>query len=157
MDHAPLPDLDALDRDALVALIRANQEELTAPQDELRSLQIELESQRQTVSQQADELRTRRERIEHMKLMIEKLRHTIFGTRSEKFVFTLEQLEFELGEEETTQAEMEAVCDRVSPAREAKTRPQRKPLQEHLQREVVTHVPGRDCCPDCGSQLRHSR
>jgi len=47
------------------------------------------------------------------------------------------------------------VCDRVSPAKEAKTRPERKPLPEHLDREVVTHVPGRDCCPDCGSQLRH--
>ena len=52
-----------------------------------------------------------------MKLMIEKLRHMIFGTKSEKIVLKLEQLEFELEEEETTQAEMEAVCDRVSPAR----------------------------------------
>jgi transposase len=155
MDRAPLPDLNTLDRDALVALIRAHQEELTAQQNELRSLQVELESQRQTVSQQADELRTRSERIEHMKLMIEKLRHTIFGSKSEKIVLKLEQLEFELEEEETTEAEMEAVCDRVSPAKEAKTRPERKPLPEHLDREVVTHVPGRDCCPDCGSQLRH--
>src|ERR1700755_1862995 len=38
----------------------------------------------------------RSERIEHMKLMIEKLRHMIFGTRSERVVFKLEQLEFQL-------------------------------------------------------------
>jgi hypothetical protein len=37
-DRAPLPDLNMLDRDALVALIRAHQEELTAQQDELHSL-----------------------------------------------------------------------------------------------------------------------
>jgi transposase len=90
-----------------------------------------------------------------MKLMIEKLRHMMFGKKSGKIVIKLEQLEFGLEEEETTQAEMEAVLDRVSPAKEPKTRPERKPLPEHLDREVVTHVPGHDCCLDCGSKLRH--
>jgi len=158
MDRAPQPDLDSLDRDSLVALIRGHQEELASliadRDEELRRLEAELESHRQTLSEKVDELRSSSERIEHMKLMIEKLRHTIFGTKSEKIVLKLEQLEFKLEEEETTQAEMEAVCDRVSPARGAKTRPERKPLPGHLDREVVTHVPGRDCCPDCGSQLR---
>jgi transposase len=154
MDRAPLPDLDILDRDALVALIRAHQEELTSQQDELRSLQAELDSHRQMVSEQAEELDARSQRIEHMKLMIDKLQQMMFGRKSEKVILKLEQLEFELEEEETTQAVMEAVLDRVSPAREVKARPERKPLPEHLEREVVTHVPGRDCCPDCGGQLR---
>lgn len=154
MDRAPLPDLDMLDRDALVALIRAHQDELTAQQDELRSLQSELDSHRQIVSEQAEELDARSQRIEHMKLMIEKLRQMMFGKKSEKVILKLEQLEFELEEEETTQAVMEAVLDRVSPAREAKARAERKPLPEHLEREVITHVPGRDCCPDCGGRLR---
>jgi transposase len=154
MDRAPLPDLDTLDRDALVALIRAHQEELASQQDELRSLQTELDSHRQIVSEQAEQLDARSQRIEHMKLMIEKLRQMMFGKKSEKVILKLEQLEFELEEEETTQAVIEAVLDRVSPAGEAKARPERKPLPEHLEREVITHVPGRDCCPDCGSQLR---
>lgn len=159
MDRAPLPDLDSLDRDALVALVGAHQAELASliadRDEELQRLEAELESQRQTVSQQADELRTRSQRIEHMKLMIEKLRHMMFGKKSEKIVIKLEQLEFGLEEEETTQAEMEAVLDSVSPAKEPKTRPERKPLPEHLDREVVRHVPGHDCCLDCGSKLRH--
>jgi transposase len=159
MDRAPLPDLNTLDREALVALIRAHQEELASliadRDEEIRRLEAELESQRQTLSEKVDELRSSRERIEHMKLMIEKLRHTIFGTKSEKIVLQLEQLEFGLEEEETTQAEMESVLDRVSPAKEPKARPERKPLPEHLHREVVKHVPERDCCPDCGGQLRH--
>jgi transposase len=154
MDRTPLPDLDMLDRDALVALIRAHQDELTAQQDELRSLQAELDSHRQIVSEQAEELDVRSQRIEHMKLMIEKLRQMMFGKKSEKVILKLEQLEFQLEEEETTQAVLEAVLDRASPAREAKPRPERKPLPEHLKREVITHVPGRDCCPDCGAPLR---
>jgi transposase len=154
MDRAPLPDLTTLDRDTLVALIRIHQEELTAQQDELRSLQAELDSHRQIVSEQAEELQARSQRIEHMKLTIDKLRQMMFGKKSEKVILKLEQLEFQLEEEETAQATMEAELDRVSPAREAKTRPERKPLPEHLEREVITHVPGRDCCPDCGAQLR---
>ncbi len=42
--------------------------------------------------------------------MIEKLRQMMFGKKSEKIVLKLEQLEFELEEEETTQAEMEAAA-----------------------------------------------
>jgi hypothetical protein len=34
-------------------------------------------------------------------------------------------------------------------------RSDRKPLPEHLPREVVTHAPGVDSCSDCGGQLRH--
>jgi len=77
-----------------------------------------------------------------------------FGTRSEKIVLKLEQLELELEEEETTHAELEAAAERVAPAKEPKTRSERKPLPEHLPREVVTHSPNRDRCSDCGSQLR---
>jgi transposase len=132
MDRAPLPDLDRLDRDALLALIRARQDELTAQQDDLRSLQSELDSHRQIISEQAYELNARGQRIEHMKLMIEKLRQMMFGKKSEKVILKLEQLEFELEEEETTQAVTEAVLDRVSPAREAKARPERKPFRNIL-------------------------
>jgi transposase len=158
MDRAPLPDMDSLDRDALVALVLSRQEELSflgaAGDEEIRRLEAELESHRQIVFQQGEELRSRSERIEHMKLMIEKLRHMMFGARSEKIVIQLEQLEFGLEDMETTQAGMEGVVDPVSPAEEPKARSERKPLPEHLHREVVTHVLDRDCCPDCGSQLR---
>ena len=90
MDRASLKDLDKLDRDALLALVHAHQQDLAsriADRDEvIRRLEAELESERQALSAQGDELRSRGERIEHMKLMIEKLRHVIFGTKSEKIV-----------------------------------------------------------------------
>jgi transposase len=158
MDLAPHSDLNLLDHDALVALVHAHQEELAslaADRDEqIRRLEAEVDSHRQTLSQQADELSSRSERIEHMKLMIEKLRHMIFGTKSEKIILRLEQLEFQLEEQETTQAEAETAVERVSPAKKSKRRSGRKPLPAHLQREEVTHVPEGDCCADCGSQLR---
>jgi len=158
MDRAPLPDLNSLDRDALLALFTAQQEKidsLIADRDaEVRRLEAELDSHRQTLSEQADELRSRSERIEHLKLMVDKLRHVIFGTKSEKIVIKLEQLELELEDDETTHAELQAGSERVSPTKEPKARPERKPLPEHLSREVVTHTPNSDCCVDCGDQLR---
>jgi transposase len=158
MDRAPLPDLNSLDREDLLALFTAQQEQLDsliADRDaEIRRLEAELDSHRQTLSDQAVELRSRSERIEHLKLMVDKLRHVIFGTKSEKIIIKLEQMELELEDDETTHAELEAGAERVSPAKEPKTRPMRKPLPEHLSREVVTHTPSGDCCADCGGQLR---
>jgi len=158
MDQAPVSDLNSLDRDPLLAPFIAQQEKLDsviADRDaEFRRLEDELQSHRQTLSEQADELRSRSERIEHLKLMVEKLRHVIFGTRSEKIVIKLEQLELELEDDETTHAELEAAAERVSSTNEPKARPERKPLPEHLQREVITHAPCGDCCADCGGQLR---
>jgi transposase len=154
MDHVPPPDLDNLDRDSLLSLVREHQEELAsliaARDEQIRRLEAELDSHRQTLSQQADELRSRSEHIEHLKLTVEKLRHVIFGTKSEKIVIKLEQMELELEEDETTHAELEAAAERVLPAKEPKS-----PLPEHLRREVVAHAFKRDCCPDCGGQLRH--
>src|SRR5450755_4567386 len=153
-----VPDLDMLDREALKALIVAHQEELrsltTSHEDELRSLQIELESHCQTLSQQSQQLLSSSEQIEHLKLVIEKLRHMMFGVKSEKIVLQLEQLELHVEELECSQAEMEATVERVTPVEEPKARSRRKPLPEHLPREVVTHLSHTDCCPDCGGHLR---
>jgi transposase len=158
MDRVPLKDLHALDRDALVALLLTHQEQLrslaASHEDQLRALQAELESHRQIVFQQAEQLRSRSEQIEHMKLMIEKLRHMMCGAKSEKILLKLEQLGLELEDIESTQSEMEAAVEQVLPAQEAKTRSERKPPPQHLPREVITHLPGRDGCPDCGASLR---
>jgi transposase len=158
MDAAQLPDLDGLDQEALKALLIKHQEELrslaASHEDELGSLQTELESHRQTLSQQDKELRSSGEQIEHLKLVIEKLRRRVFGVKSEKIVVQLEQLELHLEELGSSQAEMEAAVERVRPAKEPKTRSRRKPLPEHLPREVVCHSFHGDSCPDCGGQLR---
>jgi transposase len=155
MDRTPLPDLGSLDREALLDLIQQQASLVAACDEEIRRLEAELDAQRQALSEQAEELDSRRARIEHLRLMVEKFRHMIFGRKSEKLVLKLEQLEFELEEDETAQAEAEAIAERVSPTNDAKPRSERKPLPEHLKREEKIHKPDSDCCPDCGGGLRH--
>ena len=183
MDCATLPDLDSLDVEALKALairhrveiaaqraeiaardaeivireaeIASRDTEIAIREAEIASRDAEIEQQRQTLSDELAELRrSSSEQIEHLKLVIEKLRRRVFGIKSEKIVIQLEQLELHLEELESSQAEMEAAVERVLPAAEPKTRSRRKPLPEHLPREVVSHAFHGDCCPDCGGQLR---
>jgi transposase len=147
MSPEPLPDLDSLDADALRALLLAHR-------DELASLRSEVELHRQTLAEQSRELELRSEQIERLKLMIDKFRHMMFGRRSEKLMAQLEQMELQLEELEADQAEAESVADSVKPNAEVKPRSTRRPLPEHLPREVVTHSPASDGCPDCGASLR---
>jgi transposase len=97
------------------------------------------------------------QQVEHLKLVVEKFRRMIFGAKSEKAVIQVEQFELQLEETETEQVAAEEEIE--APALEAepdlKSRPSRKPLPAHLPREVVTHHPEQDCCPDCGGQLRN--
>ena len=158
MPRDPLPDLDALDRDALAALIFAQQEQLTAvraaQEEELRTLRSELDLHVEALALQSRELESRSEQIERLKLMVDKFRHMMFGRKSEKLVIQLEQMELQLEELEADQAEAETVADSVKPSAEMKSRGKRKPLPEHLPREVITHSPASDGCPECGGSLR---
>jgi hypothetical protein len=123
---AQLPDLDQLDMEALKALIVVQHE------------------------QHLEALSSKTQQIEHLKLVIEKLKRMMFGAKSEKISIQLEQLELQLGELETAQDSVEASADLPSEEVVAPIRPSRKPLPEHLPREVVTHLPEQKCCPDCG-------
>jgi transposase len=126
MVAAALPDLDRLDAEAL------------------KTLAIE----------QNESLNSHLRRIEHLELVVEKFRRMIFGAKSEKITIQIEQLDLQLEELETTQG---AEASAEVPASEAKPKssPARKPLPAHLPREVIAHLPGQDCCPDCGGQLRN--
>jgi transposase len=133
MDVGALPDLDQLDVEALKALVVEQQE------------------------QHLKALSSKTQQVEHLTLVVEKLRRMIFGKKSEKAVIQVEQFELQLEETETEQAAAEEKFE--EPVAETKplpkARPSRKPLPAHLPREVVTHLSGQDCCPDCGGQLRN--
>jgi transposase len=158
MSREPLPDLDSLDRDALAALVHAQQEQLAAlsvaQEEQLRSLRAELDAHFETLAVQDRELQSRSEQIDRLKLMIDKFRHMLFGRKSEKLVMQLEQMELQLEELEADQAEAEIVAETVCPAAAGRPRRARKSLPEHLPREVITHSPAGDGCPDCGASLR---
>ena len=126
----PLPDLSTLDRDTIAALLIEKHGQLLAQQDRLLSRDRE---------------------IEHLKLVIAKLRRMMFGTSSERVTREIEQLELKLDELEAARAER-AVAEAVSIA--SCSRAARRPLPEHLPREVHTHLPAEEFCPACGGQLR---
>jgi transposase len=127
-EHA-LPDLNALDKDALKALVLAQQSELAARQTQ----------------------------IENLKLMLVQLKRMHFGPRSEKLSCIIGQLELQLEDLETGEAESEAERSRPTNPQQL-TGPVRKPtrraLPAQLPRETETLVPPQQCCPDCGGQLR---
>src|SRR5487761_787472 len=131
-------DLSTLDRVVLEALIAARQQEMSAKDEALCA--------------QQEKLLSRDNEIEHLKLVIAKLRRMIFGTKSEKVSREIEQLELKLEELETQQAERVTASPQTSA--QPKAKPIRRPLPEHLPREVHTHLPAEDACPDCGGELR---
>jgi transposase len=75
----------------------------------------------------------------------------MFGAKSEKVTREIEQLELKLEELETRQSERSATTAAVT---YATNKPRRRPLPEHLPREVHTHLPQQDSCSECGGELR---
>jgi hypothetical protein len=129
--RAPLPDLDALDIEALKALIRSQHEEKQRQLTELDQLRQEHQS----------ELAGRSEQIAHLKLVVEKLRRMLFGRKSEKLSIQFDQLELQLEEMEAIHAALTSVPVGDAQADNTGAKPARKPLPEHLPRQIITHEP----------------
>jgi transposase len=125
--RSTLPDLNTLDADALKALILS----------------------------QHDQLLSRDHEIEHLKLLIAKLRRQQFGRKSEKVERQIEQLELKLEELEANRPEAApqpaSEPASVEPAAAAK---KCRALPEHLPRQIKTHVPKHEMCPECGGALK---
>ena len=138
-----LPDLDALDPAALKAMILAQHDQYQAQQDHFKA-----QHERYTAT-----LTSRASEIERLMLLVDKLQRMLFGSKSEKVLRQIEQLEFQLEDLQAASAIEEAQA--VPPAeRPTAAKPFRRPLPEHLPREVHTHLPGHEVCPDCGGRLR---
>jgi len=133
--HHTLPDLDTLDPHELKVLILSQHEQLLSKDEQLQSRDTE---------------------IEHLKLLIAKLRRMQFGRKSEKLDRQIEQLELRLDELQATQAENTSASHTpagVAPVASVAAKPTRKPLPEHLPREVRKYLPKQAACPDCGGKL----
>ena len=138
-----LPDLDALNHNELKALIF--------------SQHTEIHSQRAQLLSKDEQLLSRDAEIEHLKLLIAKLRRIQFGRKSEKLDREIEQLELRLDELEATQAEKGAPSQApaVTVCAVNAEKPARRPLPEHLPREVRKYPPKQKACPDCGGELKY--
>jgi len=136
--HTVLPDLNALDADALKALVIEKHALVLKKNAELESRQNELESQQSE--------------IERLKLLIAKLQRMQFGPSSERLARHVDQLELRLEDLETT-----AATKPSSPVRPSvsTSKPARQPLSADLPRETETVPPKETACPDCGGTLNH--
>jgi transposase len=143
-------DLDALDAAALKAMILAQQGSYEAQQHELKTQHEDLRAQHDL---QTAVLNSRATEIERLVLLVAKLQHMLFGRKSEKVLRQIEQMEFQLEDLQAGSVVEEAQL-LPSTERQAPAKPFRRPLPEHLPREVHTHMPAHEACPDCGGRLR---
>lgn len=86
--------------------------------------------------------------IQRLTLLLAKLQRMMFGQRSEKLVQQIDQLQLELEELHIRQGVREQKIEIVRPG--LRPAPERRPLPEHLPRDIIEHLPQASCCPDCG-------
>jgi transposase len=119
----------------------------------LRERDAQLERMQNVVDSQKAAIATDKAEIEHLKLLIAKLRRMQFGRKSEKLDRQIEQLELRLEELEADEG-----ATPVGIPRTPRTTPeqvQRKPLPEHLPREIQTHLPeSYQTCTGCGAPMK---
>jgi len=89
--------------------------------------------------------------IEHFKLVVAKLQRQLFGRRSESLQLSPDQLALLLnGQEESIEVPPLSESTPTPPRKV----PVRKPLPEHLPREIELHEADHADCPECGGDLR---
>lgn len=92
------------------------------------------------------------EEIKRLTLLIAKLKRMVFGQKSEKLSLQIDQYELELEELHITQGIQTPVAQVASSVQ--RKAPTRRPLPEHLSRDIQTHLPEQTACPDCGGQWK---
>jgi transposase len=100
--------------------------------------------------------------IEKLKIELAVLRRARFGRSSEKLDAEIEQLELLIGDLEENKAEKQADSEARQAAQAGSSvsargkgrreKPGRKPLPDHLPREIIVHEPACSC-PSCGGAL----
>lgn len=135
------------------------QADLPHDPSELRAFAAALQAEmRREIAARDAEIYAKTLHIEKLKAQLAVLRRARFGRSSEKLDAEIEQLELLVGDLEESQAESEAREDAEAPAKPAsrgkgrREKPGRKPLPEHLPREVIVHKPACSC-PCCGGAL----
>jgi len=125
-------------------------EDALRQKDNQLSLVAETESFLRSALASAEEKIENEEReIEHLRAQIEKLRRMLFGTRSEKLRQQVEEAEALLKQQEQQ-------SDRYNGREDDPQVPRhRRPLPEHLPREIHRLEPAETCCPECGNGMEY--
>src|SRR5215469_10007926 len=139
---SPLPD----DVETLKAMLLSQEAALRERDAQMLKLQELVDSQQAALASRVAE-------VEHLKLLIAKLRRMQFGRKSEKLDHQIEQLELRLEELETDEGAAPVKIPKTPHV--AAERAPRKPLPEHLPREIRTHLPdSAEKCTQCGGAMR---
>ena len=121
------------------------------PEDEIAALRHELAAARA-------ELGTAAVEIEHLRAQLAALRRQRYGQSSERLDADIAQLELRLEDLEENEAERQAACpDPALPSGQSRPRAKavRRPLPDHLPREIVVHEPEAVCgCCEPGKLAR---
>lgn len=132
----------------------SEQAEALRQKDQQLSLVEETEAFLRSVLARAEEKIEEDEReIEHLRAQIEKLRRMLFGTRSEKLRREVEQAEALLKQREQDSDRYSGREDDPQVPRQLRQSRHRRPLPEHLPREINRLEPEESCCPECGGEL----
>ena len=117
------------------------------------SLPNDIDSLKQLVLQQQALLASRDVLIERLRLELARLKRARFGRSSEQLDAQIAQLEFTLEELEASAAPamLPAMPITQEPS-STPSKPVRKPLPDHLPREIIVHQ-GSCSCAECGSEL----
>ncbi|PND31432.1 IS66 family transposase, partial [Achromobacter pulmonis] len=127
---------------ALKALLSAQSAQIDAFGQERAQWVVERETLRQGTHDDKQE-------IARLGLLLDKLRRMLFGQKSERLVAQIDQLQLELEELHINQGGRAEKIESTQ-ASAARAAPPRRPLPEHLPREVHEHLPKESACPDCG-------
>ena len=131
--------------------------------DALSSEHAQIKNERDAFKQDIDSIRLERdalkvikindsEEIKRLTLLIDKLKRMVFGQKSEKLSLQIDQYELELEELHITQG-IQTPAMQVAPSVE-RNAPKRRPLPDHLPRDIQTHMPKQTACPDCGGDWK---
>lgn len=120
------------------------------------SLVAETESFLRSALARAEEKIENEEReIEHLRAQIEKLRRMLFGTRSEKLRRQVEETEALLKQQEQQSDRYNGRDNDPQVPRQLRQSRHRRPLPEHLPREIHRLEPAESCCPECGNDMEY--
>lgn len=93
-----------------------------------------------------------KEEIKRLNLLLDKLKRMLFGQKSEKLIAQVNQLELEIEELEINQGIRASIIETKADA--PSVAPTRRPLPEHLPRDIQEHLPADAACPDCGGDWK---
>ncbi len=138
-----------------IARIAALEDALRQKDSQL-SLVAETESFLRSALARAEEKIENEEReIEHLRAQIEKLRRMLCGTRSEKLRRQVEDAEALLKQQEQRSDRYNGRDNDQQVPRQLRQSRHRRPLPDHLPREISRLEPAETCCPDCGSYMAY--